>query len=183
MPSGLEEQLTTTDDNSTKPIGKGMFIIAWVIALGLLTWGFGNWEESQFNPNRKPQTSQTQTFNEVILERNRFNHYVMNGQINDTTVTFLLDTGATDVVIPEPIAKELGLKRGRQGLASTANGVITVFSTNIDRLEIGEITLRDVRASINPAMQSNDSILLGMSALKDVEFTQRGNELKIRQFR
>jgi len=175
--------LTTPNEHSTKPIGKGMFIIAWLIALGLLTWVFGHWEESQFNPNKRPQSSQTQSINEVVLKRNRFNHYVLNGQINDSTVTFLLDTGATDVVVPEPIANQLGLQRGREALASTANGVITVYSTNIDTLQMGKITLRNVRASINPAMQSQDSILLGMSALKDVEFTQRGNELKIRQFR
>lgn len=175
--------MNSADENSTKPIGKGMFVIAWVIALALLTWIFGNWEEEQFNPNQQPQSSQTQIYNEVILQRNKFNHYVMNGQINGSTLTFLLDTGATDVVIPAPIADRLGLHRGRKALASTANGVITVYATNIDSLQIGDITMRNVRASINPAMHSEDSILLGMSALKDVEFTQRGNELKIRQFR
>lgn len=175
--------MSTTDEHSTKRIGKGMFVLTWVIALGLLTWVFGNWEETQFNPNQRPESSQTPIYNEVILQRNKFNHYVMNGRINGSTVTFLLDTGATDVVVPAPIADKLGLQRGTEAFASTANGVITVYNTFIDTLQIGDIKMKDVKASINPAMQLQDSILLGMSALKDVEFTQRGNELKIRQFR
>jgi len=31
---------------------------------------------------------------------------------NQQPVTFLLDTGATDVVIPEKLAKKLGLRKG-----------------------------------------------------------------------
>lgn len=172
-----------SENQSTARMGKGMFALAWVITLALLTWFFGNWEEAQLNPNQRPESTQTQDYNEIILQRNKFNHYVMNGQINGKTVTFLLDTGASDVVVPAPIASELGLVRGRQILASTANGVITVYDTTIDTLTIGAVVLRNVNASINPAMGSGDSILFGMSALKDVEFTQRGDELKIRQFR
>jgi len=44
---------------------------------------------------------------------------------------------------------------------------------------IGAIVLRGVRASINPAMQGN-TVLLGMSALQHIEFTQRGDSLTLR---
>ena len=175
--------MSTEHDRSTQRLGKGMMAVAWIIALALLTWAFSLWETFQFNPNQQPTSSSTQSYNEIVLQRNRFNHYVLNGQINGATVTFLLDTGASDVVVPAPLAQSLGLRRGREGLASTANGIITIYDTSIDSLQMGSIVLNDVNASINPAMQSHESILLGMSALKDVEFTQRGDELTIRQFR
>lgn len=175
--------MPTDQHQTTAKMGKGMFAFAWIIAIGLMTWLFGSWEEAQYNPNQQPTSSQTAAYNEIVLERNRFDHYVLDGQINGSTVTFLLDTGASDVVLPAAIAGSLGLKRGRATLASTANGTITVYNTHIDTLQLGSIVLKNVDASINPAMQSRDSVLLGMSALKDVEFTQRGNELKIRQFR
>lgn len=175
--------MSTEHDRSTQRLGKGMMAAAWIIALALLTWAFSLWETFQFNPNQQPTSSSTQSYNEIVLQRNRFNHYVLNGQINGATVTFLLDTGASDVVVPAPLAQSLGLRRGREGLASTANGIITIYDTSIDSLQMGSIVLNDVNASINPAMQSHESILLGMSALKDVEFTQRGDELTIRQFR
>jgi len=102
------------------------------------------------------------------------------GEINGQSVEFLLDTGATDVVIPEDLAARLHLHRGRSGTAMTANGPVTVFETNIDVLTVGDIELTNVRASINPAMSAT-SILLGMSALGRIEFSHQGNLLTLRQ--
>jgi len=64
----------------------------------------------------------------------------------------------------------------------TANGTITVHNTTLATLSIGNITLSNVSASINPAMHDLE-ILLGMSALKDIEFTQRGDQLTLKQYR
>ena len=157
-----------------------MMIAACVIGLGLLTTFFAGVEERQHNPNQNPLSSNDSNSTSVELKRNRQGHYVVTGSINDHPVEFLLDTGATDVVIPQSIAEELGLRRGAAGRAITANGTVTIFETNVSRLNIGDIKLYNVRASINPAMQA-PSILLGMSALKQIEFLQRGDSLTLRQ--
>ena len=49
---------------------------------------------------------------QVTLQQNRQGHYVTNGAINGTQVTFLLDTGATQVSIPGHIAETLSLQAG-----------------------------------------------------------------------
>jgi aspartyl protease family protein len=59
---------------------------------------------------------------------------------------------------------------------------VTVFDTQLDQLSIGDITLKNVNASINPSMDMGE-ILLGMSALKEIEFTQRGDQLTLKQYR
>jgi aspartyl protease family protein len=169
-------------DNATQKVGKIMMALAWAVALGLLVMFFTHWENNAYNPNTRPISEQSATANTVILQRNRYHHYLTDGTINNTTVTFLLDTGASDVVIPEVIATELGLKRGARQQASTANGIIDVFQTTLNSLSIGTIRLEQVRASINPSMDGK-AILLGMSALKQIEFTQRGNQLTLRQYR
>lgn len=170
------------DQQSTHVIGKTMMILAWLVALGLLTAFFANWESNAYNPNQTPISEQTNQQNTVVLQRNRYHHYVTQGFINTEEVTFLLDTGATDVVIPEKLARRLGLSKGVRQQANTANGIIDVFNTRITQLTIGSITLYDINASINPAMQDDD-ILLGMSALKNIEFTQRGDQLTLKQYR
>ena len=114
------------------------------------------------------------------MQRNRFGHYLVNGQINNSPVAFLLDTGATDVVVPEDTAKRLNLPYGYRSQAMTANGQVTIYRTKINELQIGEIRLYNVDASINPAM-ADGAILLGMSALSKIEFTQSGNTLTLRQ--
>ncbi|BFM17641.1 TIGR02281 family clan AA aspartic protease [Maricurvus nonylphenolicus] len=167
--------------SDTQPFGKGMLILAWLVALGLLTLFFRNWEEQRNNPNQDPSSSVNNGIREVILEGNRRHHYVANGKINGQEVTFLLDTGATDVVIPAKLASKLKLQKGPSGYAQTANGIVEVFSTRLNTLDLGSIHLTNVRASINPAMK-DQAILLGMSALKQVEFTQRNGQLILRQY-
>lgn len=164
----------------TQKIGQGMMVAACVAGLALLTLYFGGVEERQRNPNQNPITSADQETAIVRLKRNRMGHYVTSGKINHQDVEFLLDTGATDVVIPAIIARELGLRRGAASRAYTANGTVTVYRTTLDQLTIGKIKLYNVRASINPGMERS-TILLGMSALKQVEFLQQGDFLTLRQ--
>jgi aspartyl protease family protein len=174
-----------TDNNQQnpgRPAGLAMLIASFVIGLGLLTFYFDGLLNRQANPNQRPVSQVfTDGVVEVVLQRNRQGHYVAGGLINDARATFLLDTGATDVVIPESLARRANLQRGQAMQAMTANGVVTVYGTNVASLGLGDIVLRDVRASINPAMQG-DTVLLGMSALRHVEFTQRGDTLTLRYY-
>ncbi len=154
-----------------------MLAISWGLALAGLTAFFGSWEDKQHNPN---QTIKVNDLGEVILQQNRQGHYIASGLINNQAVVFLLDTGATDVAIPSSLAKTLGLKPGRKNRAITANGVVDICDTRIESLQLGTIKLNNVHASILPGMTGTD-ILLGMSALKDLELTQRGATLTIKQ--
>lgn len=163
-------------------MGQGMMTVAVILGMVLLTWYFSGVEESKRNPNREPESHTNTNSIEVPLRQNRMGHYLVTGAINGKEVEFLLDTGATDVVIPEVIARELNLPYGNRGQAMTANGVVTIFRTRIDDLSIGDIYLRNINASINPAMP-NGAILLGMSALRHIEFTQQGRTLTLRQIR
>jgi len=165
-------------DSSSK-IGQGMIYLAWMLLLGLLTYGFNNYLEQQNNPNQNISAEWNNNLAEVKLKQNRYGHYVVNGQINHHPVTFLLDTGATLISIPEKIALQLQLERGYPSQSKTANGTITVYGTRLESVSIGSIELNNIRASINPYMHGNE-ILLGMSFMKHLEMTQKGNELIMR---
>ena len=164
----------------TKKTGTGMIFAACILGMFILTLFFGNVEKDRHNPNRNPHSHVMQNTIEVRLKKNLQGHYLVAGSINHRPVEFLLDTGATDVVVPAGLADNLYLKRGRRGTAMTASGSVTVFETNIDVLTIGEINLYNVRASINPSMPL-PGVLLGMSALGRIEFSQEGNTLTLRQ--
>jgi len=161
-------------------VGMTMLIACCVIGLGMLTLLFDGLLERRQNPNRNPDSQLgTDGSISVTLQRNPQGHYVVNGYIDGEAAIFLLDTGATDVVVPQELATAVGLERGYPTRAATANGELVVYSAVIDRLQIADITLSGVRASINPAMYGN-TVLLGMSALRHIEFTQRGNTLTLR---
>ena len=63
---------------------------------------------------------------------------------------------------------------------STANGTVTGWRTRLTSLQLGDIQLYDVAAIIVPNM-GDEQVLLGMSALKQLEFTQRDGTLVLRQ--
>jgi aspartyl protease family protein len=162
-------------------VGKYMSWLAWALGLAILTFAFDDYLEQAYNPNQNPSYSlSAQNIAEVKLQRNRAGHYVTQGYINGHSVTFLLDTGATQVSIPAHIASQLNLPQYGQSIVNTANGRVKVYQTDIEDLSIGNIFLYNVGAHINPAMDS-DEILLGMTALKQIEFQQRGKELILRQ--
>ena len=153
----------------------------WVGLIGAMAIGFNTWLDHQENPNRNPQTViDEQGSREVTLEQNRAGHYLAQGKINGHPVTFMLDTGASHVSIPESVARDIGLTAGTPMIARTANGTIQVHRTQLGHVSIGSITQRDVRGSINPYMDG-EKILLGMSFLGDLDFTQSGGTLTLRQ--
>jgi len=168
--------------HSGRKVGQGMLVAAFALGLLALTFFFDGVLQNQANPNQNPSSREINGgIKEVVLEQNRQGHYIAAGRVNNVPVTFLLDTGATDVAIPDAIASTANLQRGYSGRAVTANGTITVYATQVNELSIGNILLHDIDASITPSM-GGDTILLGMSALRQIEFTQRGSTLTLRQY-
>ncbi len=58
----------------------------------------------------------------VVLEQGRNGHYEAEGQINGQSVTFLVDTGATDVALPKSKARALGLGVRSEGESNDSSG-------------------------------------------------------------
>jgi aspartyl protease family protein len=169
-----------TEVDPTNKMAKTFVWIAWIIGLALLVFIFQDALDKQYNPNSQPEIRLSSDGKaEVILNQNRQGHYVAQGTIDGSSVTFLLDTGATQVSIPAHIAEGLGLFAQGSYRVQTANGSVTVYKTEIGQLSLGNIFLYNVAAHINPAMKS-DEILLGMSALKRVDFQQTGKQLILR---
>ncbi|TKB51289.1 TIGR02281 family clan AA aspartic protease [Ferrimonas sediminicola] len=158
------------------PFGKPMLFLAWLSMLALLYLYFDDKLERQHNPNLNPMIQGQ----ELVLQQNRQGHYLVVGTINGQEVTLMLDTGATTTSIPAHLGPALGLKAGYPFPVSTANGSITVYRTTVETLTIGPLTLYNLEASLNPG-QEDDTVLLGMNALRHLELVQRGQTLTIRK--
>ncbi|HYQ54354.1 MAG TPA: TIGR02281 family clan AA aspartic protease [Pseudomonas sp.] len=163
-----------------KRAGRVLMVLAWAAAMFLATRFFGEWEARERNPNTQVQSAHGEGFIEVRLLSNGQGHFVADGAINGKAVHFMLDTGATDVAIPEVLARDLDLQRGSPVILSTANGRTEGYRTRLDSLQLGDIRLQGVRALVVPGLDGQ-TVLLGMSALKQLEYTQRGGTMLLRQ--
>lgn len=165
-----------SEHNPHRRFGTVLLWITWLLVLGGGWWVSDRWIQGQINPNPRPAVNAAGA---VVLERNRQGHYVANGEINGRTVTFLLDTGATTVALSTRLARELDLQRGPEIQLETANGAAIGFKTRLNSVRLGDIVVREVNAVFSDGMM-DDTVLLGMSFLKHLEFSQRENRLILR---
>ena len=161
-------------------LGKGMMTLGSLLFIGLMSLWFGDLEEDRAYPNRSPTGLIENGVIAVTLKQDRQGHYTVRGLINNSPIDFLVDTGATEVVILAGLAERLNLERGRAKRASTANGPVTVYQTNLTRLSIADLHFDNVSGVINPGMNGT-AALLGMSVLKHLELTQTGNTLVLKR--
>jgi len=160
--------------------GPWMFALFWVTVLILLTLYFSGVLDAQRNPNQNLMVVPGENGErEVTLRRNRQGHYLATGMINGEPVEFLVDTGATLVAMPASIAKRLGLEKGIPSRSHTAGGVVRTWLVELDSVQLGPIKRTGVAATVVPDMPG-EGVLLGMSFLRDLELSQRGDTLMIR---
>lgn len=93
-------------------------------------------------------------------------HFVVEAEVDGTVIRFLVDTGASSVVLSPKDAERLGFELKRLSfdqMFQTANGIGRGAPVKLGRIKIGPIEIRDVRASVNGARMRTS--LLGMSFL------------------
>ncbi len=168
----------TDPDQANRKLGRRMGFLATLAFLG-----FG-WETFDGAITKRDDPNHALTVapgvDEWVLRRNRTGHYFSPGLINGQPVRFLLDTGATHTSVPAHLAQRLGLQPGVTSTVSTADGTVVVRGTRIDALDMGPFRFTGAPAHLNPGMR-DDEVLLGMSVLKHLEFTQRGDVLVLRK--
>lgn len=98
-------------------------------------------------------------------------HYYARAEINGRPLDVMVDTGASMVALTYEDAERAGLRLKPSdftGRVSTANGMAAVAPVMLDRVSIGRITVRDVRAAVCERGRL-EKTLLGMSFLSRLE--------------
>jgi aspartyl protease family protein len=120
---------------------------------------------------------------EVVAARRMDGSFMVQGEVNGFETRFIFDTGASTVVLRAENAAALGFNPETLNYSipvSTANGAALAAPVTIERLTVGTITERNVRALIarSGVLHAN---LLGMSFLERLgSYEVRGNRLILR---
>lgn len=149
----------------------------WAVIVLLLLLGFSYWHYNQLG--RITDSRSNGGVAEVVLSPGWNNHYHVKAGVNGVPVTFLLDTGASNIALPQSVAKQAGLASTVPTQVKTANGTTMGHITRVDNFTIGPIHLRHVTALIMGDKLKTP--LLGMSALKQLEIIKRDGKLILRQ--
>lgn len=104
---------------------------------------------------------------QITVPRSPDGHYYLSLDINGVPLRFVVDTGATDLVLRQSDAARAGLSPDQLAYtaqANTANGVVALAPVRLDTVALGPHCDENVRAVVNQApMQMS---LLGMGYLQ-----------------
>jgi len=120
--------------------------------------------------------------NVMVFTENRDGDFSVIGAVNGTAVEFMVDTGASDIVLSPDDARRIGIDVDALQFTSryeTANGEGRGASYIVDRLQVGPVTMLNVPVAINGAKMRNS--LLGMTFLRRMKsFEMKGRKLYLR---
>ena len=108
----------------------------------------------------------------IVLSAGSGGHYTTTGQINGKSVQFLVDTGASAVILGATDAQRIGLDygSGKRALVGTANGVVPSFQVKLDSIRIGDVEVYGVDATVVPSAMP--FVLLGNTFLSRFQMKQ-----------
>lgn len=136
----------------------------WVLIFVGMIAGYGLWSDIQ--RDLAPRQSVLST-GQVEVPRMFDGHFYLTARLNGEPVEFVVDTGATDVVLTKADALRIGIDLDAltyTGSAMTANGMVRTARARIDRISVGEIEDRNLEVWINEGEM--DRSLLGMAYLR-----------------
>ncbi len=117
----------------------------------------------------------------IALRARENGHFYVEAKVNGVAVNFMIDTGASDVVLSRLDAERIGINPETLSYTrtyQTANGATGGAAITLNRLQIGDFVLDDFPASVNKGEMGES--LLGMSALKKLgSFRVDGNQMII----
>ncbi|MEK9643330.1 MAG: TIGR02281 family clan AA aspartic protease [Paracoccaceae bacterium] len=131
------------------------------------------------------QSGQTMSFQQsedgaIIIPKEIDGHFHLTVTINDRPIDFLVDTGASDIVLTREDAARVGFDPNRLdywGMANTANGTVRLATIRLETVRLGEFIDKNIRASVNKAPMEKS--LLGMRYLSKFRAIEISNDQMI----
>ena len=115
----------------------------------------------------------------IVLTADSQGHFMPAGQINGRAVQFMVDTGASQVVMSEADARRINLRyeQGQPVRVSTANGTATGYRVMLSTVRVGDALVYEVAAIVLP--QAMPFVLLGNSFLTRFQMQRTNDQLTL----
>ena len=163
---------------------KGVILLSLGLAVVVGLAGTGKLpEKSPLSARDGGPASYVAAASEVVIERAPDGHFWVDGEVNGEAVQFLIDTGASHVILTQEDAERVGFHLSESDFTvsyATANGRAAAAPVRLAELAVGDIAVTNVVAAVNgaPLPQS----LLGMSFLERLAgFEAAGDRLILKR--
>ncbi|MEM7296171.1 MAG: TIGR02281 family clan AA aspartic protease [Pseudomonadota bacterium] len=126
-------------------------LVLWgLIFLGVAA-GYGLWQEASHDII-SPQVTIDEGDQTIRIARSRDGHFYATALINESPTRFLVDTGASELVLSQRAAEAAGIDVDALpflGTARTANGSVSTARVRLESFSFGGFVDADVPATVN----------------------------------
>lgn len=119
---------------------------------------------------------------ELVVWKDMYDMFRIHGSINNFSVQFLIDTGASSIALNSNTARRIGLKykKGIPMQATTASGIAKGYQVTLDKVKIGHIQLYNVQAAVLEGGFPTE-VLLGQTFLSRIHMVRDGDKMRLRK--
>ena len=147
-------------------------LLFWAVVMGVVWFAM----ERVMAPKRAVVTAQ----GELVIPRHRDGHFYVDGTINGKPLRFMVDTGASGVVVSESFARDAGLPRGEPTTFQTANGTLAGSTLRGIAVTAGPLSVSSTSVGVGLVGGKRDVGLLGQSFLTKFNMSMTREEMVLR---
>ena len=138
-----------------------------IIVFAGLALAIGAWVSSLADRTVKPKPKETVAVavsapapasgRSITIPRDSRGHFRVDARVDGRRIDFMVDTGASTIALTASDAGRLGVRPSPSEYTvnvKTANGTVKAAPVQLNRVEVGGLVVRDVRASSCPTRRS-----------------------------
>lgn len=169
-PEERARQAVTRAERKTS--GPVLMFVFWLGVIGLLYAGMTHY--------LKPRRVVISANGDLVIPRARDGHFYAAGLVNGKRVNFMVDTGASLVMVSEQFAKDAGLAGGAPTSFGTANGDLPGRIVSGVPVALGPLGVSSVRVGVGLVGANAGDALLGQSFLSRFDLLMSGEQMVLR---
>ena len=145
----------------------------WVLIFSCFIAGYGVWQDL----GKEQPVLYSKNLSDIIINIKQDGHFYATVLVNNVEIEFLIDTGATHIVLSKEDAKKLDYNLSKLifwSKSNTANGIVETAPIRLQSIKLGQFSDTNVLAYINQGSMKQS--LLGMSFLNNFSSVEFRNE-------
>lgn len=129
----------------------------------------------------KPQAATVSASGDLLIPKARDGHFYATGTINGKSVRFLVDTGASTVMVSDAFAREADMSGGVSAVFSTANGNLNGRIVKDATIQLGPLKVAGVQVAVGLVGLEADQALLGQNFLSKFDILVQHTQMTLRK--
>jgi aspartyl protease family protein len=158
---------------SATRFGHIYILLFWAAVMGVVWFAMERFME--------PKSAVVTARGELVIPRHRDGHYYVEGTVDGKPLRFMVDTGASGVVVTEAFARGAGLPPGEPTTFNTANGPMTGRTVRGVAVTAGPFSVSPTSVGVGLVGAKADVGLLGQSFLSKFEVTMSREQMVLRR--